>query len=110
MPPQPRNGRKAPRKTCPFSGEELRFVETASGWQVRGKNWVSTKLFPFRELAEWEFSHAEGAAPSYPNPYQAVKVVGTRMPPVPEAADEVAGAEKAGAEMADAHQEVLGGR
>lgn len=76
----PRPLRK-PRTVCPFSGGELAFVEIPdaahpgnSNWQVRGWNWVSTKLFATRELAEWWASHNQGEKPAFDAPTLGVKI------------------------------------
>jgi len=82
-PPKPKTF-KTPRTMCPFSAEELQFVETSAGWQVRGAGWASTKLFQSREMAEWHFSHHEGNPPDFPSPTERLKVVGEVLPPTPD--------------------------
>lgn len=80
---------------CPFSGNPLVFAEVktlAAGHevlkvQVRGTGWVSSQLFNSRAEAEWFFSHVDGVAPSFPNPFKRVEVIGERRPPDPAELD-----------------------
>ncbi len=66
---------KSPRKTCPFSGQELKVVNLSTGdWQVRGKGWVSTALFQTEEQARYAFSFNEGLPPEYKTSQQRIRV------------------------------------
>lgn len=67
--------RAKPRERCPFSGEAIEIVPLATGdFQVRGKGWVSTSLFPTYDIAEWWVSHNEGAVPKFENPFKSAEV------------------------------------
>lgn len=69
-----------PRDKCPFSGEELHIVALSDGsvgdsrYQVRGEGWVSTRLFPSIETAQWWASHNLGREPKFQNPYKRVSI------------------------------------
>ena len=64
-----------PRVLDQISGKPLEIVELSSGsFQVRGDGWVSTRLFPFRKMAEWWVSHNHGVPPSFPSPYPKIEV------------------------------------
>ena len=98
--PSNNTGLAQPRTTCPFSGTPLSFAETSGGWQVRGKGWVSTRMYASRELAEWAFSHSEGVPPTYPDPLKPASTVKEELPPVETAGDDLRRAEKQGNELA----------
>ena len=76
-----------PRKTCPFSGDDLKVIETSAGFQVQGNGWISTKFFVDKDRAEWYFSHSGGLPPKYKKPWPDVKVIGEVVPKVPEVSD-----------------------
>ena len=96
----------APRPTCPFSGQELKAVELSTGdWQVRGRGWVSTKLFQTEEQARYYFSFNEGLPPAYKTSSQRIQVTHENL--VPEAKDDdvseqVAQSVKIGEKMVEA--------
>ena len=96
----------APRPTCPFGGNALAVVELSTGdWQVRGRGWVSTKLFPTEEQARYYFSFNEGLPPAYKTTLQRIEVTHENL--VPEAKDDdvseqVAQAVKTGEKMVGA--------
>lgn len=81
---------KKPRAVCPFSGDDLEFVETSAGVQVRGNGWISSKFFADKGRAQWYFSHSVGAPPEYKKPWPDVQVIGEVEPELPEVADLVA--------------------
>ena len=97
---------KEPRKTCPFSGQDLQVVELSTGaWQVRGKGWVSTRLFQTEEQAYYAFSFNEGLPPDYKTSSQRIEVTHENL--VPEAkeddvSEQVAQAVKTGEKMVEA--------
>lgn len=96
----------SPRTTCPFGGQELKAVELSTGdWQVRGRGWVSTKLFQTEEQALYYFSFNEGLPPAYKTSSQRIEVTHEQL--VPEAKDDdvseqVAQAVKTGEKMVEA--------
>jgi len=56
-----------PRKACPITGEQIQFSKAGPHWIAHTSLWTS-KPFPFREYAEYAFSHTFGKPPSYPKP------------------------------------------
>lgn len=98
----------AVRTECFVSGRPLEIVKLSNDmWQVRGDGWVSTKLFLFKSYAEYWVSHNLGVPPAWPDPHVKASL---REQPYPEAADEVAGLEKAGQQLASDLSRIATGR
>ena len=97
----------APRTICFTSGDTIRYAETSAGWQVRGKNWFSSRFYATKEIAQWHFSHNEGVPPTFQNPFDEIKVGDVVVPKFRESADNVADAEKLGDTISEEALQVL---